>query len=331
MKIVFNLMNCGCGNNGGTLTIFKSANTLQELGHEVIIVDTGRNQHTWTPLKVEHRIVKNVNDIPKCDTIIATGFSTIPLTNQVSEKICSKKFSWIRAWETWKFCEYDIVHKILNLPITKVVNSLCLKDKLHSFGINSFIIRPGNDLDIYKNNNIRSDRKIVLGGLVNLKHRNIKRMDWILETVKELKSKYKNIELVMMGNDNFSNSLIDKYYRSASEKDKVELYNNIHIWLVPNSQEGLTIPPQEAVLSGCLIIGTSAKMSGTQDYLINDQTGFVSDDNLPSFIRKVEFVVKNYHNFNDIIERGRQKIMQLGDRHINMETFVSVINSSIRY
>ena len=41
MRITFNLINCGLGNNGGTQTIVRSANTLRELGHDVFIIDPG--------------------------------------------------------------------------------------------------------------------------------------------------------------------------------------------------------------------------------------------------------------------------------------------------
>ena len=60
MKILFNLFGVGCGNNGGTLTLFKSANTLSKLGHDVKIIDSGKNQNTWFKLNVPHIIIKDI-------------------------------------------------------------------------------------------------------------------------------------------------------------------------------------------------------------------------------------------------------------------------------
>jgi len=54
MKINFNLMKCGLGDNGGSQTIIKTANKLSEFGHDVKIVDTIENKHTWNKLKVPH-------------------------------------------------------------------------------------------------------------------------------------------------------------------------------------------------------------------------------------------------------------------------------------
>ena len=94
MRILLNLMNTGLGNNGGSLTLIKSANTLVEMGHEVIIIDSGQNQNTWIPLYCKHLIVKNPSEIPDGDVIIATGMRSIEPTDK--SKI-ENKYVWIRG------------------------------------------------------------------------------------------------------------------------------------------------------------------------------------------------------------------------------------------
>jgi len=42
MDIIFDLRNVGLGNNGGSLTLIKSGNTLQEMGHCVCFIDSGK-------------------------------------------------------------------------------------------------------------------------------------------------------------------------------------------------------------------------------------------------------------------------------------------------
>ena len=61
MRILFNSVNCGLGNNGGSSTIVHSANTLIELGHDVKIIDSMRNQFTWFELKAKHIVLKDLN------------------------------------------------------------------------------------------------------------------------------------------------------------------------------------------------------------------------------------------------------------------------------
>ena len=76
MKIVFNGIGCGFGNNGGTQTNFRTANQFAELGHEVEIWSHGRNEFTWfglnnnikylvNPVRTCHSILRPVNDSSK--------------------------------------------------------------------------------------------------------------------------------------------------------------------------------------------------------------------------------------------------------------------------
>ena len=75
MRIIFDLRRVGLGDNGGSSTIVNSANTLVDLGHDVVVFDSIKNQHTWTPLKAEHIITGKNRKIPDADFIIATGRS----------------------------------------------------------------------------------------------------------------------------------------------------------------------------------------------------------------------------------------------------------------
>jgi glycosyltransferase involved in cell wall biosynthesis len=53
------------------------------------------------------------------------------------------------------------------------------------------------------------------------------------------------------------------------------------------------MPPAEAMLTECPVVGTNAEMSGMQDYLIHEKTGLVSENNIESFIQNVERLYKN--------------------------------------
>ena len=37
--------------------------------------------------------------------------------------------------------------------------------------------------------------------------------------------------------------------------------------------EGLHLPPAEAMMTECAVVGTEAELSGIQDYIIPDETG----------------------------------------------------------
>lgn len=324
MKIIFDLRNTGLGNGGGSQTLVKSANVLSDIGHDVKIIDSGKNQHTWNKLNVEHIIIKNDNDIPNSDVVIATGFkSIIPMLE--SPRRCGKKLIWCRGWELWIFDENKIIKLFKNNNFIKIVNSIGLQNKLKKYNIDSYIIRPGHDFEDFYPMNIRNKNKVIIGGLYNYKHKT-KNSDLIIKIAKNLKLKYNNIELHMFGtSNNPNNKFIDKYVRQPNVKEKNNFYNNIDIWLSTSELEGLHICPAEFMLTKSCVIGNNSEMNGTRDYLINSETGLVSCGSKNDYIDKIELLIKNNNLRKKLSECGRNKILELGDRKDNMRKFIKLM------
>jgi glycosyltransferase involved in cell wall biosynthesis len=328
MKIIFDLRNVGLGNNGVSFTLIKSGNTLVDMGHEVIFVDSGRNQHTWVPLKADHRIIKQKSKLPVADFIIATGYKSVVETVMAPPHV-GRKFHYIRGWETWQYNENDIIKKILKAPTVKLVNGLCLQNKLKSLGFDSHLIRPGYDFDKLKPIKVKKDPNVVVIGGLNKqgRHANNKRTSWVLETVKSLKRKYgKKIQLYMFGMDGLSSTTsVDKYIRNPSIEEKNELYNKVDIWLAPSLLEGLHMPPAEAMITECPVIGTNAEMSGTIDYLEHMNTGIVTNNDIQSFIQGTKELVDNPKLRKKLGKNARLKILEIGNRRSNMEILVDLL------
>ena len=325
MRIIFDVRNVGLGNNGGSLTLIRSANILQEMGHKIYFTDTGKNRHTWTKLEVDHVICKKDSLLPDADFIIATGFKSVSKTVSAPER-CGIKAHWIRGWETWQFSPKKIVTYILEAPTIKIVNSLGLKNMLKHFNFKSEIIRPGYDLDeIYPVGKDKKNINFVLGGLYTKgKHESIKRTIWVIETYKYLSKKYGNIDLWMFGNDLVSNRIIN-FFHQPTPKVKQYFYNNIDLWLSPSIQEGLHMPPAEAMMAEKPVVGVKADLSGTHDYLIDEMTGFVSKNELPSFIENVERLYLDTDLRKELGKRARKKIEELGSRKDNMKKLIKFL------
>lgn len=330
MRILFNLMNTGLGNNGGSLTLIKSANTLVGLGHDVIVIDSGINQNSWIPLNCNHIIIKNPSEIPDADVIIATGMKSIDSTNQ--SKI-ENKYIWIRGWELWVYPEETLVQTFRNSPCKKLVNSLCLQNKLMKYGIDSYLVRPGYDFDeLYPkgHRNLPAHNFINIGGLFNRgKKRAGKRTEWILEVLKMLSEREKEykIGLWMYGTEEVGPSGNIRYFSNPQTSQKNDIYNAIDIWLAPTNLEGLHIPPAEAMLTKCPVVGTCVEMNG-MDYLFNYKTGLISYDNLESFYNKVVELIKDRDLRNKLGNNGREMILSLGDRKENMRRMISILEGS---
>lgn len=326
MKVIFDLRKTGLGNNGGSSTLIKSGNALVDLGVDVVFADGGKNQHTWTKLKAEHIIVKN-NKLPKADFIIATGYKSVATTVK-SPDSAGIKCHYLRGWETWQGSEQWIVNTILKAPTVKFVNGLCLQDKLKQYNHKSYLVRPGYDFgELFPKNVRKNNEKIVIGGLNKQgKHVNTKRTMWILDSIKELKKKYgKNkIELLMFGMDAKPNG-VDNYIKNPSMDVKNNLYNYCDIWLAPTMLEGLHMPPAEAMMTECPVVGTNAEMNGMKDYLIDKKTGFVSENNFKSFLSCIDKLVSDKEIRLLYGVNARKRVLEIGDRKENMNKFIKLL------
>jgi len=331
MRIIFDLRNVGLGNNGGSSTLIKSANTLVSLGHDVIFIDSVKNQHTWTPLEAKHIIPKNDSDIPSADVIIATGYKSVAPTVRAPGRL-GYKVHWIRAWETWQMPDERIVETILKAPTIKIVNSICLQRKLMTYGVESKIIRPGYDLqELSPNPKLprRGRETIILGGLYpHKKHLEIKRIQWIFDVYEKFKGKYKNLQLWLFGNDIMPKKYI--YFQRPSIDQKDYFYNNVDIWLSPATQEGLHMPPAEAMMTECPVVGTDVDMSGTEDYLLHHYSGLIAKNNFQSFSTNVETLIVNENLRIKFGQNARKTIISLGDRKHNMKKLIDYFMGIIK-
>jgi glycosyltransferase involved in cell wall biosynthesis len=328
MKIVFDLRNVGLGNNGGSSTIVKSANALVELGHEVIIADTGKIMYTWSEVNAEHSIIKN-NRMPDADFVIATGFKSADLTAQLPDS-CGIKLHWIRGWEVWQGSESWIKKHVLAHPTIKLVNGIGLKDKLKTYGVDSHLVRPGYDFDkIYPIDGIRGSTDfVILGGLNKQgKHARTKRPNWILSITKKLKKKYgSKIKLCMYGMDPLPlTKMVDHYIKNPTISAKNEMYNTVDIWLSPSILEGLHMPPAEAMITGATCVGVDAPLSGTKDYLIHEETGIVTEDHELKFLAGVDKLVQDKELRKKYGKAARKRILEIGDRKENMKKFSKLL------
>ena len=130
----------------------------------------------------------------------------------------------------------------------------------------------------------------------------------------------------------------DRYLYKPKPDQLREFYNEVDFWIAPTKKEGLHIPPQEAMLCGCILIGTGGKaikedyeLSGMHDYLTPNKTGFTitQPDRAVAIIRKFHTVKEARYRLEQISEAGKDRIRGLGNREINMERMVQLFEKVI--
>jgi len=332
MKILINLIGTGISNNGGSRTLIRSANILQKLGQDVVILNNKLNHvYNWDKIEVPILAPNVINNIPNADVVIGTGYGSWEKTIKLPNR-CGKKFIWCRGWEIWQAPENKLIELLGHEKIKLIVNSICIQDKLKEFNIDSKIIRPGYDFDELKPLNIRQNKQgITIGGLYSKgDKRKSKRVEWIFEIVNRLK-KDLNITLSMFGAEGAPSvkEPFNTFSSNPTFKTKNLIYNSCDIWLAPTCNDSLHLPPAEAMITECCIVGTNAKMNGMKDYLIGMETGIISKNTIDDFESSIRFIIDKPDLRLELGKNARKKILSLGSREENMNKLIKYLEDNM--
>lgn len=310
MNILFNASGCGLGNNGGSKTIIKSAETLQAMGHGVSIMSQ-INNYTWHRPKVH---IDNQYDFPLYDVIINVSVWDVEITikNSIENKIW-----WMRGWEKWVRGEEWLIQQIKKFVSAGgriIVNATHLKHKLKTIGVESVVVFAGLDLEFWNDNESlnRFGHNLTIGALHHKKHKT-KNYETFLELQRIIKE-----DNEMRGRFAFK-TLYDKFNNEQLRK----FYNECDIWLSLSSNEGFHQAPAEAALCGNLILYYDVGSGGTQDYCIaSTAIPFEDVDHIYGILKDIE----SYGVGELICDMQIHLRDKIGNRETNMKKFVEVIN-----
>lgn len=134
MIITFNAMVCGLGNNGGSRTIFKSAEILIKLGH-IVYVSALVDNFTW----FKHMPCRS-GISPDSDAVVAVSALDVGHTLQCAPDRAHKAW-WMRGWESWQSRNViDLARKI-----HVICNSSWMVNELSKHGIKADLCFSGLD------------------------------------------------------------------------------------------------------------------------------------------------------------------------------------------
>ena len=308
MKLAFNSINSGLGNNGGSRTIIKCAECIELLGHRCDIIANVDN-FKW----FEHKPVINYLP-PDLDVLIAVACSDVVPTLKLN---APKKAWYIRGHENWTMSDEQL-GQLYNSGIFNIVNSGGLQQLLATYGADSKVVYQGIDFDWWENKNVRSNDKIRIGCLYQEKP--TKRWVDFVELAKILG--HDNYEYIGVGLNERNDEFLTKYWQNASKEDLNEAYNSCHIWFAPTELEGLHNVPIEAALCGCLIVCSDAPMNGMGfDYAFDGNTAMVYH------ARDIKHAAELIRNPNwSVVERMYNHLIKnVGSRKLNMKKMVEYL------
>ncbi len=295
-NILFNASQCGLGNNGGTKTIIRCAETLQEMGHTVIVwADT--NNYTWHKPKCAIKDAYSLIGLEGYSHVLVSvwelaGMGDPPNYNNI--------IWYMRAWNTWLHGEQwltDQIKRFTDAGGRIIVNATHLQERLKGIGVESVVCFSG--LDEWENHFDWNETspKHVIGGLIYKRHET-KNSDIV--------RKYCNNTINIDGN---------------SDNDTLNcVYGDCHIWLATSTNEGFHNVPAEAAMSGCYVIGVDHPHSGTGDYL-TDKTGALYKTEA-----ELMYAIEN-PDFSKVEKMHKVLREKIGSREKNMRKFAEILQA----
>jgi hypothetical protein len=305
MQILFEARGCGLGNNGGTQTIIKSVEALNELGHEADII-AYVDRFSWFKHK---RPIKKIEK--GYDAHIAVSNNDVKF---VMASNISKKMWWVRGHETWTNSEKKILQTYCTPGLQIMTNSHWIKDFMERKTNKEVeILYQGVDIfDWYSEDRERNER-VKIGCLYGSKKS--KRFTDFVELAHILpRDQY---EFVAYGATDFKADFLSQKLINPNKPTLRKFYNGCDIWFAPTVLEGMHNPPMEAALCNCVIVCSDNPKNG-MPYATRDTAMIYSSiHHAANLIRDPKWYL--VYDMRDMI------VNEIGSRKHNMEKLVAMI------
>lgn len=329
--------------------VFEYANRLSERGHDVQMLylnhEAWKKYHmpegirrwlvsqvsmispTWFPLnkKVERlslydrKLKAKTNDT---DIFIVTAVTTVNISRKIFK---DRKFAYfIQDYENWnvsdKYCQ-----NTYGLGMTNIVISQWLKNIVDKYSEEqSILIKNPIDLNVYKIETPVGQRNIhTIGVLYHTRPE--KGLPYALEALKKLKAEYLDLEVYMFGVPDRPKDFPSwiHYTKKASQRQTVEIYNNVSVWLCATVDEGFGLTGLEAMACGDVLVSTA--YTGVFEYAKDGYNALLSPvKDVDALVKNVKKVFEN-ENLREDLLRNAQDSIKAFDWNIAVDKFEKAI------
>jgi glycosyltransferase involved in cell wall biosynthesis len=274
---------------GGVRAILTYADRLAADGHEVQVVvpAKGRSRALWRSLRdvkpdwmpgFRARISWvdrwRAAALPDGDAVIATAWQSAAAVAAAPAR-CGRKFYFVQHYESLYHGESEAVDATYRLPLRKVVISTWLRDVMRErFGAEAEILVTPVDPVLFHAVpvTVRTPRPRVL--MLHHEYAWKGTADGF-EAVARVRSRVPALHLVGFGvTAPRTSAAYDEFHANPPQERLASLYSGCEIYLCPSWDEGLGMPPMEAMACGAALV--TYDNGGCRDYARDDETALVA-------------------------------------------------------
>jgi glycosyltransferase involved in cell wall biosynthesis len=212
--------------------------------------------------------------LPAADVILATAWRSAPVVAAAPPR-CGAKFYLVQHYESLHHGAPDVVDATYRLPLHKIVISTWLADIMRdTFGASSELLVTPVDRALFHRveTTVATPRPRVL-----MLHHDYawKGVADGVEAVRRVRSRVPSLRLVGFGVKPPRERMpYDEFHADLPQDTLAALYSGCDIYLCPSWDEGLGMPPMEAMACGAALV--TYDNGGSRDYARDGETALVA-------------------------------------------------------
>lgn len=291
--------------NDNALSRFKIPSFIRSIAIEIFTAmepqwfDLDKRVNKYSSTKTDIK-----QSLQRYELAIATGVDTVEKTLQFFPS--AKKAYFIQDYESWIYPESEI-NKTFSLGLDNIVIANWLKDIVDQYAKKpSLLLKNPIDTNVYKViNSIENRNSHSIGVLYHeAEHKGFK---YAYKAILQLKKEYPDLKVKMFGTSKPTFDIpqwID-FTLNASQKQTVEIYNNVAIFLCATVREGYGLTGLEAMACGAALVST--EYDGVKEYTINGTNALLSPvADVNALVNNAKRLMDNSSLRNKIAINGEQ-------------------------
>lgn len=266
----------------------------------------------------QRNIEKKLENI---DIAIATGAGTVDETYQYFPK--ARKAYLIQGYETW-FFDIERLNRTFACGMDNIVIAKWLKKIVDQYSPKPSIL-ISNPIDVkcyYCSIPICKRNKYTLGVLYHTVE--VKGFKYAYEALLEVKKKIPELKVKMFGTSKPDWNLPRwiEFTLNASQKETVDIYNEISIFVCATIEEGFGLTGLEAMACGAALVSTSYE--GVKEYAVDKVNCLLSPVcNSGKLAENIEYLIRN--------DEKRMKLAMNGVKMAQDHSWENAMNIFRRY